>query len=111
MHAGALGEVYRADSGAIVARMIRVLGGDFDLAEEVVQEAFAAALVQWPDEGVPQHPKAWLLRAARNKAVDRIRRKTRFEAPLDDEAADLLEAAQRDDEQGIGDVGGDDRLR
>jgi RNA polymerase sigma-70 factor, ECF subfamily len=76
-----------------LARLIRVLGGDFALAEEVLQEAFAAALVQWPGEGIPPVPRAWLLRSARNKAIDRLRRRARFEAPLPDlegVSADLL---------------------
>ncbi len=58
--------------------MIRALG-DFDLAEEVVQEAFAAALATWPGRGIPDHPRAWLLTAARNAAVDRLRRRARFQ--------------------------------
>jgi RNA polymerase sigma-70 factor (ECF subfamily) len=65
-----------------VARLIRVLGGDFALAEEVAQDAFTAALTQWPSEGAPSVPRAWLLRTARNKAIDRVRRRARFEAPL-----------------------------
>ncbi len=79
-----MSKLYRAEYGAIVARLIRVLGGDFALAEEVAQEAFAAALEQWPIDGVPEHARAWLLRAARNKAIDRLRRSRRFESPLDD---------------------------
>jgi RNA polymerase sigma-70 factor (ECF subfamily) len=69
-------------SGAIVARVIRLAGGDFGLAEEAVQDAFSAALVQWPIEGVPAQPRAWLARTARNKAVDRLRRQARFEVGL-----------------------------
>lgn len=65
-----------------MARLIRVLGGDFALAEEVAQDAFEAALEQWPSEGTPAVPRAWLLRTARNKAIDRVRRRARFEAPL-----------------------------
>jgi RNA polymerase sigma-70 factor (ECF subfamily) len=68
--------------------LIRVLGGDFSLAEEVVQEAFAAALEQWPVQGTPEHPRAWLSQTAQHKAIDRLRRARRFEAPLLD--ADLL---------------------
>ncbi len=60
------------------------MGGDFALAEEVVQEAFAAALEQWPSQGTPQHPRAWLIQTAQHKAIDRLRRSRRFEAPLDD---------------------------
>jgi RNA polymerase sigma-70 factor (ECF subfamily) len=71
--------LYREDSGRILATMIRLLG-DFDLAEEVVQEAFAAALEQWPTKGMPANPRAWLVGTARHKAVDRLRRRTCFEA-------------------------------
>jgi RNA polymerase sigma-70 factor, ECF subfamily len=78
-----LGELYRRESGAVLARTIRLLAGDFALAEEVVQETFAAALVQWPAEGEPPSPRGWLFRTARNKAVDRVRR-ARFETPLGD---------------------------
>ena len=60
------------------------MSGDFALAEEVVQEAFAAALEQWPTEGTPQHPRAWLIQTAQHKAIDRLRRSRRFEAPLED---------------------------
>ncbi len=68
----------------MTARLIRNLGGDFALAEEVVQEAFAAALEQWPAQGTPQHPRAWLIQTAQHKAIDRLRRSRRFEAPLED---------------------------
>ena len=71
--------------------MIRTCGGDFALAEEVVQEAFAAALVQWPSEGTPQHPRAWLIQTAQHKAIDRLRRSRRFEAPIDDAELAALE--------------------
>jgi len=80
----AIALLYRQESSAILARMIRALGGDFALAEEVVQEAFEAALVDWPLGGTPQNARAWLLGTARHKAIDRIRRRSRFEAPLDD---------------------------
>lgn len=71
--------------------MIRTCGGDFALAEEVVQEAFAAALVQWPSEGTPQHARAWLIQTAQHKAIDRLRRSRRFEAPLGDAELVALE--------------------
>lgn len=85
-----LERAYREDYGRIVATVIRVLGGDFAAAEEVVQEAFADALVQWPREGAPREPRAWLLRAARNKAVDRVRRGARLDARVE-----ALEAVAR----------------
>src|SRR5438094_5354038 len=69
--------LYREESGRILATLIRLLG-DFDLAEEVAQEAFVAALEQWPAAGVPANPRAWLVGTARHKAVDRLRRRIRF---------------------------------
>jgi len=69
--------LYREESGRILATLIRLLG-DFDLAEDVVQEAFAAALEQWPREGTPANPPAWIISTARHKAVDRLRRRARF---------------------------------
>src|SRR5712671_66245 len=70
-------DVYRSDWGRIVATLISLLG-DFDLAEEYAQEAFAAALDQWPVTGVPELPRAWIVQTARNKAIDRLRRQTVF---------------------------------
>lgn len=69
--------VYRSDWGRILAALIRLLG-DFDLAEEYAQEAFAAALENWPVSGVPESPRAWLVQTARHKAIDRLRRRTHF---------------------------------
>jgi RNA polymerase sigma-70 factor (ECF subfamily) len=93
-----LGQLYRAHSGAILARIIRLTGGDFSLAEEAVQDAFSAALMQWPVGGVPEYPRAWLARAARNKAIDRLRHKTRFEAPLPEEELAALSGEPADDQ-------------
>ena len=72
----AVDAVYRSDWGRIVATLIRLVG-DFDLAEEAAQEAFAAAVDQWRDSGVPEFPRAWIIQTARHKAIDRIRRRTR----------------------------------
>jgi RNA polymerase sigma-70 factor, ECF subfamily len=69
--------VYRSDWGRIVATLIGLLG-DFDLAEEYAQEAFTAALNQWPESGVPESPRAWIVQTARYKAIDRLRRQTLF---------------------------------
>lgn len=77
-----LDKVYRAESRRVLATLIRLLG-DFDLAEEALHDAFAAALVQWPKEGVPANPRAWLVSAGRFKAIDKLRRDKRF-AALDD---------------------------
>lgn len=76
----AIDSVYRSDWGRIVAALIR-LTGDFDLAEEAAQEAFAAAVDQWP-AGLPDSPRAWILQTARHKAIDRIRQRVRQEAKL-----------------------------
>jgi RNA polymerase sigma-70 factor (ECF subfamily) len=75
--------LYREESGRILATLIRLLG-DFDLAEEAMQEAFAAALAQWPTEGSPANPRAWLIATARHRAVDLLRRRTRFAAKRDE---------------------------
>jgi RNA polymerase sigma-70 factor (ECF subfamily) len=101
--------VYREESGRVLARLIRVLGGDFQLAEEGLHDAFEAALTQWPEAGVPDEPRAWILRAARNKAIDRLRRKVRLEQKLA-EIAQEEEAIEIDEGAGDGPVG-DDRLR
>jgi len=77
----AVEELYHSDWGRIVATLIRLIG-DFDLAEEVAQEAFAAAVDQWRTSGVPEYPRAWFIQAARNKAIDRIRRRVNFEEKI-----------------------------
>jgi RNA polymerase sigma-70 factor, ECF subfamily len=74
----AIDEVYRTDWGRIVATLIRLVG-DFDVAEEAAQEAFAAAVDQWRTSGVPESPQAWIIQTARHKAIDRVRRRARFE--------------------------------
>src|SRR5712664_4982975 len=73
--------VYRSDSRRVLATLIRLLG-DFDLAEEALHEAFAAAVEQWMRDGVPSNPRAWLVAAGRFKAIDAIRRRVRFDASL-----------------------------
>src|ERR671929_853304 len=82
-------DVYRSESRRILATLIRLLG-DFDLAEEALHDAFRAALEQWPREGVPANPRAWLVSAGRFKAIDGIRRQARFDASLA-ELAERLE--------------------
>src|SRR5215470_8750141 len=79
-----LAAVYRAESRRVLATLIRLLG-DFDLAEEALQDAFRAALEQWPRDGVPANPRAWLVSAGRFKAIDGLRRRSRFD-PLDEVA-------------------------
>src|SRR5260370_30236287 len=101
--------VYRSDSRSVFATLIRLLG-DFDVAEEALHDAFASAVEQWPREGVPANPRAWLVSAGRFKAIDAIRRRARFDASLGEIAqrldADARAAAEHDDE-GVA----DDRLR
>ncbi|MCI0682242.1 MAG: RNA polymerase sigma factor [Gemmataceae bacterium] len=91
----AIDAVYRSDWGRIVAVLIRLVG-DFDVAEEAAQEAFAAAVDQWPAMGVPKSPRAWIIQIARNKAIDRIRRQTRFDEKVKRHAA--VAAVQTADE-------------
>jgi RNA polymerase sigma-70 factor (ECF subfamily) len=81
--------VYRSDWGRIVATLIGLVG-DFDLAEESAQEAFAAAVDQWRTSGVPEFPRAWIIQTARHKAIDRIRRRARFEEKLESYATSGL---------------------
>src|ERR1700730_9931684 len=78
-----LEQLYRDEFGRILASLIRLIG-DFDLAEEMVQAAFAAALEQWLPEGVPQNPRAWIIGTARHKAIDRLRRDARFSERRDE---------------------------
>jgi RNA polymerase sigma-70 factor, ECF subfamily len=85
-----LDSLYRAESGRILATLIRLLG-DFDLAEEAMHEAFAAALSLWPRSGVPGNPRPWLISTARFKAIDTLRRRERFDAS-EDELVRYLEA-------------------
>jgi RNA polymerase sigma-70 factor (ECF subfamily) len=86
----AVDAVYRSDSRRVLATLIRLLG-DFDLAEEALHEAFAAAVEQWPREGTPANPRAWLVSTGRFKAIDAMRRRARFDASQA-ELAERLEA-------------------
>jgi RNA polymerase sigma-70 factor, ECF subfamily len=104
-----LDAVYRSDSRRVLATLIRLLG-DFDLAEDALQDAFAAAVTQWPRDGVPANPRAWLVSAGRFKAIDAVRRRARFNASLP-ELAERFDIGTEDaalwDEEGVE----DDRLR
>jgi RNA polymerase sigma-70 factor (ECF subfamily) len=75
----AIGALYRSESRRVLATLIRLLG-DFDLAEEALHDAFTAALAQWPREGIPANPRAWLVSAGRFRAIDALRRRARFDA-------------------------------
>ncbi|HET7198787.1 MAG TPA: RNA polymerase sigma factor [Burkholderiales bacterium] len=101
-----VGEVYRRESRRIFATLVRLLG-DFDLAEEGLHDAFRAALEQWPGEGVPGNPRAWLVSAGRFKAIDALRRRARFD-PLEEAHAETLAAEESAREA---DEIEDDRLR
>jgi RNA polymerase sigma-70 factor (ECF subfamily) len=101
--------IYRAESRRVFATLVRLLG-DFDLAEEALHDAFRAALEQWPRDGVPANPRAWLVSTGRFKSIDGIRRRARFDAI--DDVADVVEAIADDapapwDDESIE----DDRLR
>ncbi|OZY86947.1 RNA polymerase subunit sigma-24 [Cellvibrio mixtus] len=101
--------IYRNESRRVRATLIRLLK-DFDLAEEATQDAFAAALQQWPTDGVPNNPRAWLVSTGRFKAIDHVRRRARFQTALMD-IADALEAAISDSEEWDEDRLEDDQLR
>jgi RNA polymerase sigma-70 factor, ECF subfamily len=105
----AIVEVYGAESRRVLATLIRLLG-DFDLAEEALHEAFAAAIEQWPRDGMPANPRAWLVSTGRFNAIDAMRRRARYDATLGEYAREydslVTESAQADDQ----DID-DDRLR
>jgi len=110
-----LDSLYRVDSGRILATLIRLLG-DFDLAEEAMHEAFAAALSLWPKSGVPGNPRPWLISTARFKAIDTLRRRARFDASQGELAryleAQSSSAASSNEKDSLEDEGlEDDRLR
>jgi RNA polymerase sigma-70 factor (ECF subfamily) len=101
--------VYRSESRHVLATLIRLLG-DFDVAEEALHDAFASALEQWPRDGMPANPRAWLVSAGRFKGIDAIRRRFRFDAALTEMAGrveGVTPAAEIPDDEGVE----DDRLR
>src|SRR6185312_10324181 len=102
--ASAIATVFRGERARVLATTIRVCNGDFELAEEAVQDAFEAALARWPTEGLPDEPRGWLVQVARNKAIDTIRRRVKLREivgqPIEEPAA-APDVAQV----------GDDRLR
>jgi RNA polymerase sigma-70 factor (ECF subfamily) len=101
--------IYREESRRVLATLIRLLG-DFDLAEEALHEAFRSAIEQWPREGVPANPRAWLVSTGRFKGIDHIRRRRRL-GPLDDELAEQLPAETEDLAAMLDEDLEDDRLR
>jgi RNA polymerase sigma-70 factor (ECF subfamily) len=101
--------IYRSESRLVLATLIRLLG-DFDLAEEAVQDAFLAATAQWRTDGLPMNPRSWLISAGRFKAIDRLRRQARFDAALG-ELALRLDRQTPDPAETDPDRVEDDRLR
>ncbi|MGH7396742.1 MAG: RNA polymerase sigma factor, partial [Candidatus Rokuibacteriota bacterium] len=101
--------VYRSDSRRVLATLIRLLG-DFDLAEEALHEAFTAAMEQWPRDGAPANPRAWLVSTGRFKAIDAMRRRARFDA-AQTELAERLDAEANDARAWDAEAIEDDRLR
>lgn len=109
----AVDAVYHSDWGRIVATLIGHFG-DFELAEDVAQEAFVAAVDQWRTDGVPEFPRAWIVQTARHKAIDRLRRRTRFTEKIESYAESGLIPTIAEPDYDAGDAGGeiaDDRLR
>ena len=104
----AIAEVYHTDWGRIVATLIRSFG-DFDLAEEATQEAFAAAVDQWRTAGIPDAPAAWIIQTARHKAIDRLRRQARFNEKIESYVSELPTTSEQP-ELDSGEIP-DDRLR
>ena len=102
-------DIYRTDSRRVFATLVRLLG-DFDLAEEALHDAFASALKQWPTEGVPENPRAWLVSTGRFKAIDSMRRRARFDASLG-ELAERIDARTASAANQNSDRVEDDRLR
>jgi RNA polymerase sigma-70 factor, ECF subfamily len=105
-----LDSLYRLDSGRILATLIRLLG-DFDLAEEAMHEAFAAALSLWPRSGVPGNPRPWLISTARFKAIDTLRRRAKFDASQDELVRYLEAQSSSGEKSNEEDSLEDDRLR
>jgi RNA polymerase sigma-70 factor, ECF subfamily len=102
--------LHRSESRRILATLIRLLG-DFDLAEEALQDAWMAAMEQWPRDGMPANPRAWLISTGRFKAIDRLRRRARFDAMLGELAARLDDRAAPDPAEQDDHAVEDDRLR
>jgi len=107
-----LEDIYHSESRRILATLIRLLG-DFDLAEDALHDAFRVAMEQWPRDGIPANPRTWLVSVGRFKAIDALRRRARFDAPLEELAERLDRDIRQDNAVGQNDANGieDDRLR
>ncbi len=101
--------IYRSESRRVLATLIRLLG-DFELAEDALQDAFRAAMEQWPRDGIPTNPRAWLVSTGRFKAIDSLRRRTRFDASLSI-LAEQIDAGTRDGGEPNDEAVADDQLR
>lgn len=93
MNASSIDVVFRDEAGRALATLIRLVG-DFEYAEDALQDAFAAALTQWPQSGIPQNPRAWLVNVGRHKAIDRIRRRTTWQSKQRELEAEAIIAAE-----------------
>src|SRR3954453_15784735 len=94
--AAAIEAVFRRERARVLATTIRVTNGDFDLAEEAVQDAFAAAIARWPVEGTPDEPRGWLISVARHKAMAAIRRRGKLRAIVSEQAGEAAGEASGD---------------
>jgi RNA polymerase sigma-70 factor (ECF subfamily) len=110
MGASDVERVFRHEAGRVLATLIRLVG-DFELAEEALQEAFAAAVEQWPSAGIPSNPRAWLVNVGRHKAIDRLRRRILFRAKRRDLEVEAAIARQIVSPEDDDDAFGDDMLR
>ena len=102
-------KIFRDEAGRALATLIRLVG-DFDLAEDALQDAFAAALARWPGDGLPSNPRAWLVNVGRNKAIDRVRRNVTFRGKQQELAAMFLEFLKSDFAQQVLEENGFTRL-
>ncbi len=110
MNASSIDAVFRDEAGRALATLIRLVG-DFEYAEDALQDAFAAALTQWPQTGIPQNPRAWLVNVGRHKAIDRIRRRTTWQSKQRELEAEAIIAEQAMPEASDEHVFNDDMLR
>jgi RNA polymerase sigma-70 factor (ECF subfamily) len=110
VNASSIDVVFRDEAGRALATLIRLVG-DFEYAEDALQDAFAAALVQWPQTGIPQNPRAWLVNVGRHKAIDRIRRRTTWQTKQRELEAEAIIAEQAMPEDSDEHVFDDDMLR
>ncbi len=106
----ALEELYNSESRRILATLIRLLG-DFDLAEDALQEAFAIAAIKWQKEGIPKNPRSWLVSTGRFKAIDNLRRKSKFTSTIPTQLENHIDQNQHDPADQLDDILEDDQLR